>query len=299
MERQDDRHLESYGLVSTAFNRFEDQGIEVGVDVTSNFYLKGSYTAGNPLFIRDPNALAGDNGTIAALSGNPKRNNGIVTLYDAEVEDFDFDADYAEIATALGFRTGSADGSRVVNVMAFASQRDLQESVDLEGTVYGADLDVLDSPGPDTRQDGEISIRGTGNKKQEYGANLWLYYDDTSVFAQAVAQEIGSLERTGWEVEVAHFFELPAIFSIGDTQIFQDVSPAIRYSSLDQRFGGPTTFPAVSVLWDWEKVDVGARLGVVEGLDLTVEYAFNTFVRAKQDETMDELLATCRWRRSF
>ena len=31
-ERQDDRHLESYGLVSTAFNRFEDAGLEVGFD---------------------------------------------------------------------------------------------------------------------------------------------------------------------------------------------------------------------------------------------------------------------------
>ena len=29
-ERQNDRHLESYGLVSTAFNRFEDFGVEAG-----------------------------------------------------------------------------------------------------------------------------------------------------------------------------------------------------------------------------------------------------------------------------
>src|ERR1043165_72269 len=30
-ERQDDRHLESYGLVSTAFNRMEDTGAEAWV----------------------------------------------------------------------------------------------------------------------------------------------------------------------------------------------------------------------------------------------------------------------------
>ncbi len=32
-ERQNDRHTESYGLVSTAFNRFEDQGLEVGAEL--------------------------------------------------------------------------------------------------------------------------------------------------------------------------------------------------------------------------------------------------------------------------
>lgn len=31
-ERQNDRHAESYGLVATAFNRFEDQGLEVGAE---------------------------------------------------------------------------------------------------------------------------------------------------------------------------------------------------------------------------------------------------------------------------
>ena len=74
-ERQNDRHTESYGLVSTAFNRFEDQGLEVGANFGRHFYLVGSLTQGNPVFFRDPNALAGDNGTpersIRALHDQP------------------------------------------------------------------------------------------------------------------------------------------------------------------------------------------------------------------------------------
>lgn len=295
MERQDDRHLESYGVVSTAFNRFEDQGLEAGIDLTPNLYVKGSYTAGNPVFIRDPNALAGDNGTADSLKGTPKKNAGIPILYDAEVEDLDFDQNVAEWGGALGYRAGSEDGSTVVNVMGFYYERDLAESVKLEGTKYGADLDVLDTPGPATLKDGEISIRGDGNSKEEMGANVWLYLNDTTIFAQYVEQDIGGLERTGWEVEASHFIGLPSFLSIGDTQIIRDISPSIRYSELDCHFRGPAYFPAASVFWDWEKIDVGARVGVVEGLDFTFEWSLNEFERKGRGVTMDEFLATLRW----
>ncbi len=96
-ERQDDRHLESYGLVSTAFNRFEDAGAELGVSLGRHVYVKLSATQGNPVFIRDPNALAGDNGTPERRQ-NPARPNtafqsGIVIAYDAEIEDVDVDGE--------------------------------------------------------------------------------------------------------------------------------------------------------------------------------------------------------------
>src|SRR4029079_16887036 len=70
-ERQNDRHLESYGLVSTAFNRFNDMGAELGVNAGRHLYFKASVTQGNPVFLRDPNALAGDNGTPEFLQKNP------------------------------------------------------------------------------------------------------------------------------------------------------------------------------------------------------------------------------------
>ena len=299
MERQDDRHLESYGLVSTSFNRFEDQGIEVGMDITPSFYAKASYTAGNPVFIRDPNALAGDNGTGGSQRGAPSLNSGIVMLYDAEVEDLHFDEETAELGAAIGFRRGSEDGSRVINLMGFAYQRELDRSVDLEGTVYGGDLDIFDSPGPVTGQDGEVGLRTRGDDKKEHGANLWVYFDQTTLFAQLVEQKVAGLERNGWEIELVHFIQLPSLIEWREKPVLTDISPAIRYSHLDIRFPGNKDFPANSVAWDWERVDLGVRVGLIDGLDLTVEYAFNEFVRGGKDVGMDEVLSTLRYRRTL
>src|SRR5438128_2456200 len=61
MERQPIRLLESYGLAATAFNRFEDVGFMTGGSIGRNLYWRLQATSGNPLYFRDPNALAGDN----------------------------------------------------------------------------------------------------------------------------------------------------------------------------------------------------------------------------------------------
>ncbi|HYN22885.1 MAG TPA: hypothetical protein VE078_18135, partial [Thermoanaerobaculia bacterium] len=147
-ERQDDRHLESYGLVSTAFNRMEDSGVELGVNLGRHVYLKTTATQGNPLFFRDPNALAGDNGTPNRRSGNPdpELKSGIVILYDAEVEDLDMDGD-PELGAGLGVRFADDAGLNGVDFLAWAYERTLAETVELEGTFYGGDLDLLDGPG--------------------------------------------------------------------------------------------------------------------------------------------------------
>src|SRR6266540_1661806 len=62
MERQPIRLLESYGLAATSFNRMEDTQLLVGGSVGRNLYWRLQLANGNPLFFRDPNALAGDNG---------------------------------------------------------------------------------------------------------------------------------------------------------------------------------------------------------------------------------------------
>ncbi len=64
------RHLESYGLWGTAVNRFEIPQLQVGVNLGGSFYFRGQYGIGAPLFMRDPNALAGDNGTEDRVPGN-------------------------------------------------------------------------------------------------------------------------------------------------------------------------------------------------------------------------------------
>ena len=66
------RRLESYGLWGTAVGRFENPQLQLGGSFGRNVYWRGSIGNGNPLFFRDPNALAGDNGTPERVPGAVK-----------------------------------------------------------------------------------------------------------------------------------------------------------------------------------------------------------------------------------
>jgi len=296
-ERQNDRHLESYGLVSTAFNRFEDQGVELGASFGRHLYVRFSATQGNPLFLRDPNALAGDNGTpeldpAVHANPNPALKSGIVILYDAEVEDLDVDGDL-ELGYGLGFRFGDRDElGWSVDLLGWSYERTLAETVDLEGTFYGGDLDLLLGPG------NAFPLPVRGDEKSEVGGNLWIYAGGFAFFAQYVDQEIAGMPRTGYEAEASWRFELPLVWAVGGRQLFPSIQPAVRFSRLEPEFdGGSPAFPAPSVRWEWEKLDYGVRLGIVQGVDLTIEYADNTMTLANgRDVSNDELLTTLRWR---
>jgi hypothetical protein len=289
-ERQNDRHLESYGLVSTAFNRIEDIGLELGADVGSHLYLKGSLTAGNPVFLRDPNALAGDNG-IRDASRDPALKTGIVILYDARVQDLDADGD-PQLGLALGWRTADAEGKNGVDLMAWGRRRKLAETVEFEGSFYGGDLDVLNGPG------NAFPLQTiTSDRKRETGANLWLYLGNFCFFGQYVDQDLAGLPRTGIEGEVTWTFDLPLVWSVGERQLFSYVAPSVRWSRLDNKFRNPRQTPSPSFAWDWDKIDAGVRLGIVEATDLTLEYARNDFILGSgAHRSNDELLVTLRWR---
>lgn len=291
-ERQNDRHLESYGLLSTAFNRFEDVGVEVGINLGRRFFIESSFTQGNPVFFRDPNALAGDNGTADA-NGAPlviqERGAGFPIFYDADVEDLDFEN--PEVGVSAGWRFGDRRSGWGAEFVAWAYERDLADAVEMGGTVYEGDLDLF-TAGPNDA----FSLTTEGRKKEEFGYNLWVYVGDLSIFGQYVDQDMAGLERTGYEAEVAWFKELPYLGAIGGRQVLSYIAPAVRYSKLEPRYAGDSRYPAPSVRWEWEKVDWGFNLGVVDGLlDLTVEWNDNTFVRLGQEESADEFLTTVRW----
>lgn len=291
-ERQDDRHLESWGLLSTAFNRFEDVGVEVGVDLGRHLYLKAQATQGNPLFMRDPNALAGDNGTddLRQPNPDPALKSGIVIPYDTDVTSIDTDGKL-ELGAGLGLRFSNLDGRHGVDVLVWGYRRELAETVDLEGTFYGGDLDLLRGPF------NQFPFPITGNRKQEVGANLWLYLGGFSLFGQYVDQDLAGLGRIGVEAEAAWRFDLPLKFAVGGRQLFPWIAPAVRYSDLDPQFRNPPVTPSPSFGWDWRKIDAGIRLGIVEGFDLTLEYAFNDFVLGSfGTRSNNELLTTVRWR---
>jgi len=298
-ERQNDRHLEGYGLVSTAFNRFEDQGVEVGADLGRHLYLRVSATQGNPLFFRDPNALAGDNGTAErdpSLHPNPDPalKSGFPILYDAEVEELGTGGDF-ELGYGLGVRLGEPGGGRELNLLGWYYRRDLQPTVKLNGTFYGGDLDLLNGPFDELGLEAGLPI--SGNRKEEAGGNLWLYLGGFSLFGQYVDQRLAGLDRTGWEAEAAWRFELPLARAVGGRQLFPAIQPAVRYSHLKPEFAGGGPFPGPSVRWEWTKIDYGVRLTLVNGIDLTLEYGDNEMTLANGSKVSnDELLTTLRWR---
>ena len=300
-ERQDDRHLESWGLLSTAFNRFSDVGFEGGVELGRFVYAKASITTGNPLFIRDPNALAGDNGTDALLrpppNDVPKLGSGFVIPYDTEVQDIG-NGSNPQTSVGLGFHFSDESGQNGVDVLAWGRERKLADTVELEGTFYGGDLDLLNGPFSTSRLGGPFSLPLTDDKKKEAGANVWVYWGGLSVFGQYVDQKVAGMKRKGIEGEVAWRFDLPVVWGLAGRQLFPHIQPALRYSKLEPEFrGGSPKFPAPSVRWDWEKIDAGLRVTIIEGLDVTAEYSKNEFVLLNgTHRENNESLVTFRWK---
>ena len=289
-EQQRERRTESYGVVSTAFNRFEDSGLEAGFDLSSGFYGRLSYTTGNPVFMRDANALAGDNGTDdfripPNVNPNPKLKSGIVMLYDAEIEDFDLSSE-PEIGVGLGYRFNSANQNQKLDLLAYHYERDLAETRELTGTFYGGDLDLFDLG--DVPGAAGIRLPFSGNKKTESGINAWYYSGNFALFSQYVKQDVANLDRDGFEVEASYVF---------DSKI--PVTPVIRYSQLGNNFAGHPLFPAPSLTWDWRRIDYAVNFDFSDNIRLIVEYADNEVERAGRWEDHNEWLITLRWQASY
>jgi hypothetical protein len=280
-ERQRARRTESYGLASNAFNRFEDSGFEAGFDLKNGFYSRASFTSGNPVFIRDPNVLAGDNGTeersVPPNNPNPKLKSGIVILYDAEVEEFNL-SDHPELGLGAGWRFNSANQQRF-DALAFYYQRELARNKSIHGTSYGTDLDLFDLgevPGAEG-----IRLPAEGDEKTEYGFNIWYEVGNFALFGQWVEQDMAGLKRSGQEVELSYVLDWKF-----------PITPVLRYSNLDPQFSGTGNYPAPSVWWDWQKIDYGLNIHFSDHVQLILEYADNSFIRAGTRENNNEALLT-------
>ena len=289
-EQQRERRTESYGVVSTAFNRFEDSGLEAGFDLSSGFYGRLSYTTGNPVFMRDAHALAGDNGiddfrVPPNANPNPELKSGIVMLYDAEIEDFDLSSE-PEVGVGLGYRWNSANQNQKLDLLAYHYERDLAETRDINGTFYGGDLDLFDLS--DVPGAAGIRLPFEGNEKTESGLTAWYYAGDFALFSQYVKQEVANLERDGFEIELSYVFDSPIT-----------ITPVIRYSELNNDFAGHPQFPAPSLPWDWRKVDYAVNIDFTDNLRLILEYADNEVEVAGRWVDHDELLVTLRWQANY
>jgi hypothetical protein len=287
------RRLESYGLWSTAVGRFEELQVELGGSVGGNLYWRAAVANGNPLFFRDPNALAGDNGTPERvpqptprpISGTrPIIESGFPILYDSKANDFNLNGEF-QVGGGLGYRARSGDDARAVDALAWYFQRDLADSVAMRGTFYLGDLALLNGV--------LFPLPYDGRSKSEYGLNVEARHGGWRLFGQYVSQDIAGLERSGFEVELAWQKALNGLFASGDQSVINWVQPVVRFSNIGNDFEAPREYPAPSVGFDWRKWDIGVRVGIIRGVDFTAEYAR---VDMMGDETLhpDEFLLTFR-----
>ena len=285
MERQPVRLLESYGLAATSFNRFEDVQAIVGGTVGRNWYWRLAAANGNPVFFRDPNALAGDNGTPGLLERPPVRDlqTGFPILYNAETEDLVFKSDHVQFGQAIGYRWQRDDETLGFDVIGFHYRRSLSDTEDLTGTFYGGDLDLLNGP---------FDLGGLPLKsrtKEEYGARVFAEWHNATLIAQFTKQNLAGLQREAWEVETGYRFPL-------NFGWLESIQPAVRASGITNRFlGNGVIHPAPSLWWQWTKYDAGVRIGFKRNLDLTVEYARH-YVGSRFKIHLPETLVTLRWR---
>lgn len=284
------RRLESYGLWGTVVNRFEEIGVEAGGSIGTAFYWRIAGANGNPVFMRDTNALAGDNGTpartdLARLSESPY-NSGFPVLYDAQANDARLSGRF-QVGGGLGIRVASADGRRGLDVLGWIFHRKLADTVSIEGTTYGGDLDVIDGIPP-------ASLPYTSREKTDTGVNVDARWGGLSLFCQYVYQDLAGLVRKGYEAEASYRVPLNGLFAVGDQPWFNWVQPAVRVSRIDNDFSAPAGYPAPSFVWDWTKIDAGVRIGIVRNVDLTAEYSRHDMRTRVGNLHPDELLVTLR-----
>lgn len=296
MERQPIRLLESYGLAATAFNRFEDVGLLGGGSIGRNLYWRLSGTSGNPVFFRDPNALAGDNGTkesITLPNPDPKLKSGFPILYNTETEGYFLKSDHVQFGQGLGYRWQNAAQNGGFDAIVFHYRRSMADEERLTGTLYGADLDLLNGPEIPGRAPSPLPIKS--RVKEEYGARIYTEWKGLTATLQGTKQNIAGLQRQGEELEVGWNFAVGAGPSLGGESILQGVMPVARLSALQNRFKGAKAYPGPSVWWNWVKIDYGVRIAFAKNTDLTIEHAKHNVV-APAKLNLGETLVTLRVR---
>jgi len=268
--KQMTRHLESYGLVGTAIGRFEQPQFEVGGSFGEHIYARAMVGSGNPLFLRDTNALAGDNLSQApAPNAGSTYQSGFPIFYDAKVTELNV-AGTPETGFGIGARVGGGEKAGA-DLLGWYFGRTLADTARLRGTDYPGELAALKGNG--------FPIQTSGNKRHEWGVNLQAKVKGGRFFGQWVEQDLAGASRYGAEAEVAWIFSLPGLFLVGESPFGNWIQPVFRFSWLDNRFAAPRAYPRLSVQWPWKKYDFGLRFGLVRNVDLTAEYTFHHVFR--------------------
>ena len=272
------RRLESYGLWGTAVARLEEVGVEAGGTFGQNVYWRGAISNGNPLFLRDTNALAGNNGAVDRTSNAPITS-GFPILYDARADDINARGQF-QYGGGLGFRFNFGESKKDgVDLLGWYFRRTLSERPSSE-------LDLL-------RGFGGVSLPLDGIDKTDMGVNLEARFGGLQIFAQYIHQDIAGYVRKGYEAEAAFRIPLNGLFVSGDSPVLNWIQPTVRVSEIDVEFA-PAGFFAPSIGWYWTKYDFGFRLGIVRGIDFTAEYSRHDVTTRAKVIHPDEFLATLR-----
>jgi hypothetical protein len=279
------RRMESYGLWGTAVGRFEQPQLQVGGSFGRNVYFRALVGNGNPVFFRDTNALAGDNGTPERVPGNvnPVYQSGFPILYDAKPADLNVSGRF-EWGGGFGARFANEDWA--VDGLAWYFARTMEDAARIRGTFYQGDLELLRGVA--------FPLPFSGDDKSERGLNLEARIRGFRFFGQYVDQKIAELPRSGFEVELAYRIGLDGLFVVGETPVADWIQPVVRYSRIDNDFESPREFPGRSVSWDWTKLDLGLRIGLTRDVDLTAEYSRHGMKTAIGTLHPDETLVTLR-----
>jgi hypothetical protein len=284
------RALESYGMWATAVGRFEMPQLQAGGALGGSVYWRAQVGKGNPLFFRDTNVLAGDNGTTDALTPglDAPYQTGFPILYDAKADDLDTHGQ-VEWGAGLGFRRVRPEPSRGLDVdlLGWYFRRRLAEAVPLRGTSLRGDLELLRGRG--------FPLPFEGRQKSEAGLNVAARHGRWRLDGQLVRQDVAGLVRRGLDAELGALFMLPGLFLVGETPVGNWIRPVVRVSIIDNLFDAPVTYPALSVDWDWRKYDLGVRFGLLRDVDLTLEYSRHDMIVPRVGTLHpDEALLTLR-----
>jgi hypothetical protein len=246
--KQLDRRLESYGLWGTAVGRFEEVGAEIGGTLGRWIYFRGAVASPNPLFFRDPNALAGDNGTPERTPTSTVPvvyQSGFPILYDAKSNDVNFHGTF-QYGGGVGVRVlGGEEDRDGIDLLGWAFTRSLADHVPIRGSFYSGDLELLRGVG--------IPLPTVGREKTEWGANLEARFAGLNLFAQYVHQKVAGFVRKGEEAELAWRIPLNGVFVSGDTPVLNWIAPTVRFSHIGNDIPLPAGFVDPSMTWSWYK----------------------------------------------
>ncbi|MEO8359816.1 MAG: hypothetical protein ABI672_07280 [Vicinamibacteria bacterium] len=267
--KQMSRHFESYGLLGTAIGRFEQPQLQVGGSFGSHWYVRAMIGSGNPLFLRDTNALAGDNLSEGVADARATYGTGFPILYDAKVTDVNVGG-HLETGAGLGARI-LGDEKNALDVLGWYFQRRLSQTARVRGSDYPGELAIFQGAG--------FPIPNSGDRRHEWGVNIQAKADDFNVFGQWMSQDIAGVSRHGIEAEGTWTLQLPGLFLVGESIFGNWVQASFRVSWIHNDFLAPLAYPRLAIQWPWKKYDFGLRFGMVRNVDLTAEYTFHQVFR--------------------